>query len=142
MVENNLAAPCGIYCGACRQYLVLKKGQLKKRGFKLGCKGCRVRNKKCKWIRKDCSAMKRGDFEFCCECDNLPCQGLKELDEIYQERYNVNMVDNLKRIEEIGVEKWLQEQKKLYTCPQCAGEICVHDEECYDCGLKINPNKK
>ena len=46
------------------------------------------------------------------------------------------------RIEEIGVEQWLREQKKLYTCPQCEGEICVHDEECYDCGLKINPNEK
>lgn len=85
--------------------------------------------------------MKRGDFEFCYECDNFPCQGLEELDEIYQERYNVNMVNNLKRIERIGVEKWLQEQKKLYTCPQCEGEICVHDKECFDCGLKINPNK-
>ena len=52
------------------------------------------------------------------------------------------MTENLKRIEEIGLEKWLQEQKELYTCPECGGEICLHDNECYDCGLKINPNIK
>ena len=39
-------------------------------------------------------------------------------------------------------EKWLKEQEALYSCPECGGEICVHDEECYDCGKKHNPNKK
>jgi len=48
----------------------------------------------------------------------------------------------LKRIREIGAEKWLKEQEKLYTCSNCGGQICIHDEECYDCGLKVNPNKK
>jgi len=51
------------------------------------------------------------------------------------------MINNLKRIEKIGAENWLKEQEELYSCPQCGGEICVHDAECYDCGKKINPNK-
>lgn len=54
----------------------------------------------------------------------------------------MSLIANLKRNEEIGVENWLKEQKKLYTCPECGGEICVHDTECYDCGLNINPNIK
>ena len=37
MGENNLAAPCGIFCGACRQYLLKKKDLLEKRGYKQGC---------------------------------------------------------------------------------------------------------
>ena len=45
MYEKNLAAPCGIYCGACRQYLLWKKDLLEERGYKMGCKGCRIRNK-------------------------------------------------------------------------------------------------
>ena len=28
MNEKNLAAPCGVYCGACRSYLLLKKDLL------------------------------------------------------------------------------------------------------------------
>lgn len=142
MENNNLAAPCGIYCGACRQYLLEKKDLLEKRGYKQGCKGCRIRNKICAFIRRDCIALRKNKLEFCYECEKFPCQKLQKLDIHYQERYSVNMINNLKRNKEIGVKKWLKEQKKLYTCPKCGGEICVHDAECFDCGNKINPNKK
>ncbi len=142
MVDNNLAAPCGIYCGACRQYLLWKKDLLEERGYKIGCKGCRIRNKNCTFIRRDCPALRKKELEFCYECDKFPCQKLQKIDTHYQEKYSVNMIKSLKRIEEIGVEAWLQEQEELYTCPICEGEICIHDAECYDCGNKINPNKK
>ncbi|MFX0058188.1 MAG: DUF3795 domain-containing protein [Candidatus Hodarchaeota archaeon] len=141
MNERNLAAPCGIYCGACRQYLLWKKDLLEKRGYKLGCKGCRIRNKNCVFIRKDCSHLKKKQLEFCYECESFPCSKLEKIDAIYQERYSVNLVENLERIKGIGVKNWLLEQKELYTCPNCGGEICIHDTECYDCGITINPNK-
>ncbi len=142
MVDNNLAAPCGVYCGACRQYLLGKKDMLEKRGYKQGCEGCRIRNKNCAFIRRDCNQLRKKELEFCYECENFPCQKLQKLDNRYSERYYVNMIKNLERIKEIGVDKWLQEQQELYTCPECGGEICVHDAECFDCGNKINPNKK
>ena len=142
MVDNNLAAPCGIFCGACRQYLLWKKDLLEERGYKTGCKGCRIRNKNCAFIRRDCPALRKKELEFCYECEKFPCQKLQKMDNYYQEKYSVNMVKNLKRIEDVGVDKWLKEQEELYTCPNCEGEICVHDAECYDCGNKINPNKE
>jgi predicted RNA-binding Zn-ribbon protein involved in translation (DUF1610 family) len=141
MIDNNLAAPCGIYCGACRHYLALKKNQLEQRGFKRGCEGCRIRNKNCAFIRRDCPALKKNQIEYCYECNSFPCQNLQKMDHLYQNRYAVNMIGNLKRIKEIGVARWLQEQKVFYICPQCGGEICIHDEKCYDCGNKMNPNK-
>ncbi|MFX1309966.1 MAG: DUF3795 domain-containing protein [Promethearchaeota archaeon] len=142
MVDNNLAAPCGIYCGTYRQYLLLKKDLLDERGYKAGCKGCRIRNKKCAFIRRDCPALRRNELEYCFECDKFPCQKLQKLDSLYQERYSVDMINNLKKNEEIGVENWLKEQIELYTCSKCNGEICVHDAECFDCGNKSNPNKE
>jgi hypothetical protein len=142
MVKNNLAAPCGIYCGFCRQYLVLKKDQLEQRGFKLGCQGCRIRNKNCAMIRRDCPHLKKKKIEFCYQCEEFPCAKLVDLSENYRERFFVDLTENLKRIEAIGAEKWLAEQRQLYTCPQCGGEICLHDAECYDCGMKINLNKQ
>ncbi|MFX1571814.1 MAG: hypothetical protein ACFFB0_03620 [Promethearchaeota archaeon] len=66
---------------------------------------------------------------------------MKRIEKMSTSKYNVSAIGNLKRIKEIGVEKWLQEQKELYICPDCGGEICVHDAECYDCGYNINPNK-
>ncbi|MFW9867086.1 MAG: DUF3795 domain-containing protein [Candidatus Thorarchaeota archaeon] len=142
MIDNNLAAPCGIYCGACRQYLLWKKDLLKERGFKMGCKGCRIRNKNCAFIKRDCPSLKKKQIEYCYECEQFPCQNLQKINSQYQERCSVNLIENLKRIEEIGVEKWLQEQNELYKCPECEGEICIHDTECYDCNLIINPNKR
>ncbi len=142
MFETNLAAPCGMYCGTCRSYLLFKKDLLKERGRKSGCKSCRIRNKNCSFIKKDCALIRKNEIEFCYECEKFPCQQLKNLDKRYREKYFVSLIENLKRNEKIGVEEWLQEQEKLYTCPNCEGEICVHDAECIDCGNKINPNKK
>lgn len=140
-MENDLAAPCGVYCGACRQYLVRKKDLESKRGHIRGCKGCRIRNKICASIKRECESLKNKELEFCFECENFPCHNLRRLDTKYRERYSVSMISNLQRIQEIGVEKWLKEQKRLYTCPECGGEICVHDKECCECGIKFNPNK-
>jgi len=143
MVENNLAAPCGIYCGACRQYLLKKKDILEERGYKQGCDGCRIRNKKCTFFRKNCSKLWKREVEFCYECEEFPCDNYDRLQSIYLERYSVNMIGNLKRIKEIGVKNWLREQKELYTCPECGEEISIHDGECYDCGFGYHPiNKK
>lgn len=142
MTSNSLAAPCGIYCGSCRQYLALKKNLLEEKGLKLGCKGCRIRNKNCAFIRRDYSKLKYKEINYCFECVDMPCNNLKKIDDIYMERYSLSLIKNLIRIKEIGEKLWLQEQKKLYTCPECGGEICLHDNECYDCGLKINPNIK
>ncbi|MFX1386583.1 MAG: DUF3795 domain-containing protein [Promethearchaeota archaeon] len=140
MDNNNLAAPCGIFCGACRQYLVLKKDLLEERGFKTGCKGCRIRHKKCTFFRRDCTKLWKKEIEFCYECEEFPCHNVEKMDNLYKKRYQVNLISNLKRIKEIGAKNWLKEQQKLYTCPECGGEICIHDMECYVCGLKINPN--
>jgi len=56
------------------------------------------------FIRRDCPALRKKELEFCFECENFPCQKLQKLDTLYQEKYSVNMINNLKKIEEIGVE--------------------------------------
>ena len=142
MNEKNLAAPCGVYCGACRSYLLLKKDLLEERGYKSGCNGCRIRNKKCSYIKRDCALIRKNEIEFCYECDTFPCSNLKKLDEMYSKRYGVSQIKNLKRLQEVGFEQWIQEKEKLYQCLDCGGEICVHDAECFDCGNKLNPNLK
>ena len=141
MVDNNLAAPCGIYCGTCRSYLLKKKNLLAEKGHKSGCLGCRIHNKNCSFIKRDCPPIRKKELEYCYECEQFPCTNLKKIDDRYVNRCNVSPINNLKRLQEIGSESWLKEKKKLYTCPKCGGEICIHDEECYDCGIKINPNK-
>ena len=142
MSENNLAAPCGIYCGTCRSYLIKKKNLFKEKNRKQGCLGCRIRNKNCTFIKKDCPPIRKNEIEYCYECVKFPCDNLKKIDNIYLNRYNVSPIGNLKRLQEVGLEVWLKEKETLYKCPKCGGEISVHDAECFDCGYKINPNLK
>ncbi len=139
---EDLASHCGLFCGACRGYLLEKKDLFKEKGYKKGCKGCITQNKNCSFIKRDCSKLRKKEIRFCFECNSFPCSSLKQIEKMYMNKYNVSAIGNLKRNKIIGVEKWLREQKILYTCPRCEGEICVHDAECYDCGNKYNPNKK
>ena len=66
-MDNNLAAPCGMYCGTCRSYLLLKKDLFKEKGYKHGCKGCRTQDKNCAFIKRDCQALRKNEIEFCFE---------------------------------------------------------------------------
>lgn len=130
---EDLAAHCGIFCGACRPYLLNKKRLLKERGYKRGCKGCIAQNKNCAFIKRGCKYLKNKKIHFCFECEEFPCHNLKNLDSKYKDKYDISPIENLKKIQKIGLYEWLIEQKKKYTCT-CGGEICLHDAECYDCG--------
>ncbi|MFX1449387.1 MAG: DUF3795 domain-containing protein [Promethearchaeota archaeon] len=137
----NLAAPCGMFCGTCRHYLVLKKNLFKEKRFKTGCKGCRIRDKNCVFIKKPCAKLRKKEIDFCFECEEFPCAHRKRIDDIYLERYNYDFVKNLYRIKEIGVEKWLKEQEDKWKCPECGGNICIHDYECFDCGKLFSKDR-
>jgi hypothetical protein len=139
MDKKKLVARCGLWCGACRAYLLQKKDLFEEKGYKRGCNGCWVQNKNCAFLRKKCPYLGK-TLDFCFECHLMPCEPLEKLNDGYKKRYHVNLVENLRRMKEIGLDKWISEQEKLYQCPECGGEICVHDFECYDCGFKYDPN--
>ena len=136
--EINLAAPCGFYCGTCRHYLARAKGLLKEKKLKHGCKGCRIHDKNCAFIKKGCALIRKSEIDFCFECNNFPCTDLKKLHQRHLRDDNISMIDDLRRMEVIGVTQWLKEQEKKWTCPECGGNLCIEDNECYDCGCKID----
>lgn len=137
MEKRKLVARCGLWCGACRAYLLKKKDILEERGYKRGCNGCWIQDKNCAFLRKKCEKLGK-NIDFCFECEELPCAALKKLNDTYITRYNVNLVENLKRMKQIGIDEWIKEQVNLYLCPECGGELCLHDKECFDCGYKFN----
>lgn len=137
MDKSQLVSRCGLWCGACRTYLIQKKDLFEEKGYKRGCKGCWIQDKNCAFLKKKCPALRNGKIDYCFECETLPCEHLKNIDDKYREKYNISLIANLKRMKEIGIESWVQEQEKLYQCPECGGEISMHDKECFDCGKKI-----
>ena len=137
--RGNLVGCCGIYCGACPFYRseipelakelkeVLKRERFDKiavpfdwvgsyRDFKkwvnflarAKCDGCQAGggNPFCP-VRRCC---RRRGFRSCAECSEFPCG--KEYLKWLSKRYGNWNVENIKRIREIGYEKWLEEMEE------------------------------
>ena len=72
-------------------------------------------------------------MRFCYECSEMPCKKLAKLDTNYSARYGMSMVENLKIIQEKGMNTFLLSQEDKYRCPNCGDVVCVHDAKCYNC---------
>jgi hypothetical protein len=41
------------------------------------------------------------------------------------------MIENLENIKKLGMDKFMENEKVRWTCPDRGGIICVHDKKCY-----------
>ncbi len=140
--DSRLIAPCGMNCALCSGYLALKN-DLKSKGVKTPyCTGCRIRNKKCAFLKGHCAKLSNGEVNFCFECTSFPCDRLKRIDGRYKARYRMSMIDNLNFIKENGLDKFLEQQEKMWKCQNCGEMVCCHNGICYNCELKKLRNKK
>jgi len=134
MTERDLFAFCGLYCGACglrglkepaeeikRILDAYNYGEIAKfipgmeeypafekilaEFTKVFCLGCRQG-----WGNPGCviriCAKERG-LETCADCKEVPCEKARFIIEGYPE-----VLENLKRIKHVGVDKWLKEQRE------------------------------
>jgi hypothetical protein len=132
----ELIAPCGMNCGLCKSYLAYSRGVPTKKGKVSHCAGCRIRDKNCAFIKRNCPKKVGKQLMSCSECDEIPCRRLKHLDQHYQEHYCMSMVKNLKEIKEKSIEEFLKDQEAKFRCPSCGDVVSVHDGKCYACGYK------
>ena len=141
-MEIELIAPCGMNCALCSTYLALT-GDVKQKGIRIPyCAGCRIRNKQCAFLKKRCKKLMFNKIDYCFECKDFPCKNLEGLDKRYKTYFRMSMIQNLKDIKKFGIEKFLLEQKKKWTCPKCGGTICCHNGICFSCSLDKLANKK
>jgi hypothetical protein len=131
--EQRLIGHCGINCGICTAYLAYAQNIPKQKGVTY-CTGCRVRNKKCAFIKKNCPKKIGKKFIYCYECSRFPCQRLKQLDARYQRDYGESLIKNQEFMKEISLDAFLKAQHDKYDCKKCGGLISVHNGFCYDCG--------
>ena len=83
---KKLIAPCGMNCGVWRGYLAYSKNILRLRGNVIHCSGCRERNKQCAYLKGHCAQLRERKIDYCFECKEFPCNGLKKLDERYRKK--------------------------------------------------------
>mgnify|MGYP006288394423 CR=1 FL=1 len=90
---------CGIYCGGCKNY---KEN--------MNCMGCRYEES----MLDDCPTRTcaiEKDLLHCGECEDFPCSVLNDFYEDGKPHHEVAF-KNMLRIKEVGIEKWLDEQKE------------------------------
>jgi len=126
---KDLIAPCGMNCGICIGHLRDKKpcgGCFKKddENKPKHCRSCSIVN--CGFLAKTTSG-------FCHECGKYPCTRLKGLDRRYRTNYGMSMIENLDFIKNTGLEKFIQNEEKRWTCGSCGSGLCVHRNFCLKC---------
>jgi hypothetical protein len=110
-VDNHkLSAPCGLYCGACIDYLAYENCH--------GC-GCRCGTCAASEHHKRCGLYKccveQKDHETCMECKEFPCSKLIQFCYNPVWLHHLPVIENLRRQKVIGTEKWLKEQKETWS---------------------------
>ena len=139
-MEEILVARCGINCAVCSAYLSYKN-DLKKKGMQRKvCSGCRPESYECNMMRKECGH--QGRYEYCYECEEFPCKGIKRLDKRYSTKYHLSPVENLEHIRDKGMASFLEREEEKWRCPDCGETICCHNGLCYNCQLERLRNKK
>jgi hypothetical protein len=140
-VNKELAAPCGLYCGACGIYVATRDNNEK---FKerlapvynstveeLVCDGCLSERvfSFCKTCPiKSCCADK--EIEGCFQCSDFPC---KFIDNFPIQVGKKVILRAVPRWREIGTEKWMEEEDKRYICPHCGYPTFRGAKRCREC---------
>lgn len=130
-LHPGMIAPCGMNCGVCSRAFRAKDR----------CNGCRsdddVKPKYCGTCRiRNCNEMRLRRRRFCFECAEYPCPRLRRLDARYRTRYRMSVVENLDRIQELGVGRFVDMEMRRWKCRRCHALTCVHKEHCIYCGQR------
>ena len=137
LFTKEMIAPCGLDCSLCMFAHAKEKP----------CLGCNVDSDSkpvfcanwCKII--PCEKRVKNGYEFCDECPDYPCEDMMERETRYTTAYPLkeSPMQNLKDIRSMGMEAFLEQQRKRFTCAKCGGPICIHNGICRDCGSKYAP---
>jgi hypothetical protein len=157
---EHLAAACGTYCGACPAYIA-KHGedeQIKLRRQKrsssgsakvlpgippsnwmdgLLCDGCLSGGKlaaHCQRCNIRLCALNKQSNSRCSGCEELPCYRITNLMNMGNYLHRKEYLPNLKKIREMGVQKWVEYEAERWRCPKCGLPMSWYDAECIGCG--------
>jgi hypothetical protein len=65
----------------------------------------------------------------------MPCAALRSLEA--RRPHLIEIVDNLRRIHDIGHDRWCAEQAQRWTCPSCGTPAWWYGTTCAACGRPV-----
>ena len=126
--RKELAAPCGLYCGACSTYIARKRGdeealkamaeciaeargQAIKPEEDLTCNGCLSSQLAifCRQCTMRACAVEKG-ITHCAQCSDFPCHTITDFNNDGRSHHS-EVLANVRRQQEIGIDAWLDEQE-------------------------------
>ncbi|MBN2159731.1 MAG: DUF3795 domain-containing protein [Spirochaetes bacterium] len=143
-MNKNLAAPCGLYCGACGVYIATAEKNEKIRekfskayGSPLSethCTGCLSDNPDdifmyCKVCPIKTCAREKG-LEGCFQCDEFPCVHIERFPSAEGKKV---LMEAVPRWKQLGTEKWLKDEARRYTCKSCGAVLYRGARFCRNC---------
>lgn len=130
-ITANMIAPCGLDCSLCKRALAAENP----------CPGCLGPDenkpefcaRKCGIIL--CRKRKENGYTYCDECPDYPCEDVLEKETRYTSQYPLyeSPGKNLRDIREGGIEVFLENERKEWTCPDCGHIVSVHTGRCSGC---------
>lgn len=129
-MKNSSIAPCGVICDICLAYQRTKNkcsGCLNSGIKPYHCTVCSI---------KLCAEKNGNEMLLCFECVKFPCRRIKQLDKRYTLKYGESPIDNLNRINEVGLSQFIDVETEKWKCSSCGQLLCVHREDCSICGHK------
>jgi hypothetical protein len=121
---------CGLYCGACDVLQANKSGTVEalaqawgKESEQLRCRGCKSKINAV--YCKDCDirlCAENKDIAYCFQCDDYPCARLAAFRNDDCAHHSI-VLQNLSRLCRQGLERWLEDQRARWACPNCGAEF-------------------
>jgi len=153
-INQNLLAPCGLYCGVCGVYYATRDKNIKFIERLLGvyqakipgienisiddleCKGC-LSDKTSLLCRtcliKDCT-QKKG-YAGCHECDEFPCERIEKFPMPIGKKVALRAIPYRRKL---GTEKWVADEEARYVCPECDNKIFRGATRCNKCKIPLD----
>ncbi|MCR5172999.1 MAG: DUF3795 domain-containing protein [Oscillospiraceae bacterium] len=135
MFTADMIAPCGLDCSLCS--MAQKKED--------PCPGCNGPAEKkpdfcaswCGIMR--CTKRKEKGYTYCDECPDYPCEDVMEKETRYTSQYPLreSPLENLKMIREKGMDQFLEQERRNWSCGTCGSPVNVHTGICSGCGADI-----
>jgi predicted RNA-binding Zn-ribbon protein involved in translation (DUF1610 family) len=146
MIDRNLLAPCGLYCGVCGVMIAQRDGnenlRTKLAGFygcqpqDLVCEGCmsEVRSEFCRvcHIRACCEAK---GYEGCHLCADWPCAHIESFPVPVGKKVIMRAIPTWR---DLGTEKYVSLEEARYLCPNCGQALFRGTKRCRGCGTMVD----
>jgi hypothetical protein len=141
MVNQDLLAPCALYCGVCGIYMAHRDQNSKFKEIlgnfygvspeEIACNGCKseLRFKFCENCGIRTCTSEKG-YEGCHECDSFPCEMIDAFPVPVGKKVILRGTPTRR---EHGTKTWVEMEEKRYLCPHCGLKLFRGAKRCRSC---------